>query len=163
MSFLRRAVRAGSLAATLAVSPFLMGFPAEAKNDPLTAEEIVKVLPGEWELDPSETSEDQRGDDRCGGRSTEVIRITPTEKGLLYESQRGHAPDEPGVHSDILTTSNAILLRYEGEKRLTPAGEPVQWLLFMPDKDHFFWMRVDWIENGGRTAMRRRCAIAPIS
>jgi hypothetical protein len=151
----------------LAVPTFLLGLPAEAKNDSLTSEEIVKVLPGEWELDPSETPEDRRGDDRCGGSEAEVIRITPTEAGLLYESQRGHAPNEPGVRSAILTTSNAILLRYEGEKRLTPSGEPVQWLLFMPDKDHFFWMRVDWLDKGhrtaGRTALRRRCETAPTS
>jgi hypothetical protein len=131
---------------------------AASAQELLSAEEILAIVPGAWESDPAEVAEDARGTHRCD-QEPEVIRIRRTDDGLVYESTYGYADDAALSRSAVRTTSNAILLRYDGEARLTPDGRPVEWLLFMPDRDHFFWVRTDWLNGGevNRTAMRRRC------
>lgn len=137
--------------------------PAKAQDGFLTYQNILAVLPGAWELAPSETDEADRGALRCDQEPT-VIRIVPDDDGLLrYESQNGYAEDAQVNRSTIRAIPDAILLQYEDEERVTPDGDLVQWLLFMPDRDHFYWMRTDWIETGGRTAMHRRCAELPVA
>ncbi|MBI1360354.1 MAG: hypothetical protein GC155_08730 [Alphaproteobacteria bacterium] len=49
-----------------------------------------------------------------------------------------------------------IRVHYQGEKRLTPAGREVEWLLIMVDRDTFYWHRTDWPATG-TTAPVKRC------
>jgi hypothetical protein len=156
-------LRIGATAA-LAIGAALALYAPAAAQDGLGYERILEVVTGAWELDPAEVAEEDRGEHRCG-QSPEVIRIVEEDGALRYESQSGYAPDAAINRSALRAIPNALVLQYEDEQRLTPAGEPVEWLLFMPDEDHFYWVRVDWLQSqpGGRTSMRRRCPEAPIA
>jgi hypothetical protein len=48
-----------------------------------------------------------------------------------------------------------IRVQYDGEQRLDANGKPVVWKLFMPDRDTFYWHRVDWPPRATTAAVRR--------
>lgn len=145
-----------------------LSLPAAAQVAPgeetLPPERILELISGSWEADPIETPEAERGAHRCE-QSPEVIRIVPTEDGPIFEYQRGNVEDAVVLRSAIRHLSMAIWLQYDLEWRRTPEGDLVDWMLFMPDEDHFFMVRRDWVRDGrfNRTPMRRRCPTGPVS
>jgi len=53
----------------------------------------------------------------------------------------------------------SVLIQYESEKRLGPNGEPLQWLLVMPEETSFYW-KVKTQDNEmsyGKTFLRFKC------
>jgi len=103
---------------------------------------------GAWELDPVE-SED-RGEFVCG-QTPLIIEIDRDAK--RYHSRSG---DFESAGAILNSGEKFIVLEYDGEERLTEAGDPVQWAMIFPDENSFYWYRLDW-EEGSRTGMRRRC------
>jgi hypothetical protein len=150
-------------------SALILATPAAAQSSPsaelLTPGDILDVLPGVWEIDPAELAKGVETTQRCED-DPQIIRFAPgvDDGAVLYESWFEDDPTRIR-RSTVRAEGDAIHIRYEGEERLTPDGDPVEWLLFMPDRDHFFWVRTDWIEDnpGGRTGMRRRCPGGAIS
>lgn len=155
-----------SAAATALAVSALMLVGAQA-NAELAYDEIIEVLPGTWEIDPAELDPEALEDDavnsmRCD-RNPLSITIDETDEGLVY---RGSfvGRDGDGHQSAVRHHPIAILLKYDNEDRTTPSGELVEWFLLMPDRDHHYWIRADWVESqpGARTGMFRRCP-GPIS
>lgn len=146
----------------------LAGSPAAAQVHPaeqtLPGTLVAELISGAWEADPIETPEAQRGNHRCD-QQPEVIRVSETDEGLLFEYQRGNLEEAMVLTSGIQFLTSAIWIRYHQEWRTTASGAPVEWFLFMPDRDHFFWARRDWVDGArfNRTPMRRRCPIGPVS
>lgn len=150
-------LRCVALAAALVVAA--PGSRAEAE---LAYDEIIAVLPGTWEIDPAELAPEAFEDEaanwmRCG-RNPLTIAIVETGEGLVYRGAYvGREGDEH--QSRIRHHPFALLLKYDNEDRVTPSGDLVEWYLLMPDRDHHYWVRADWVESqpGARTGLFRRC------
>ncbi len=136
----------------------LAGWSAPAAAE-LPHHEILEVISGTWELDPAETPDAER-ETRCDLNPVQ-IRISEGETGRVYESVYVGRP-ETARRSPIRSYPFAMHIKYENEARTTPAGALVEWLLIMPDADHYYWVRTDWVgsQPGGRTALFRRCPAA---
>ena len=117
----------------------------------------VAQLPGYWGWDMS----DLAPEDRQGSCADSPMRIWFEESGTRYNSQ--HVGDEQIATAPILLSlpsteaSGGFLIRYDGEDRLDDAGRPVEWLLVMESADAFYWVRLDWIDQGNRTRYMVRC------
>lgn len=151
-------LRAALIAALAAAAP------AAAQGETLPGEQVLALISGAWEADPIETPEANRADHRCDAKP-EVIRVVEGDAGPRFEYQRGHAEDAIALTSDVRLLTFAVWVQYEQEWRTTPEGDPVEWFFFMPDEDHFFMARRDWMRDGrfNRTTMRRRCPTGPVS
>lgn len=130
----------------------------------LPGEQVLELISGAWEADPIETPEANRGTHRCE-QQPEIISIRETDQGPVFEYTRGNTENPVILRSAIHSLTSALLIQYDEEWRLTPEGEPVRWMFFMPDKDHFFMARLDWVRDGrfNRTTMRRRCPESSVS
>ena len=127
--------------------------------DLLSYEEIIENIEGTWGI-PYDALDDEDVTIRCN-RSPITIRLTEDDGVLKYEAwQLGDDYINRAQVQTVVRTDGSIapfiLLRYEGEERLTDSGEPVQWRLAMTDLDSFFWQRTDWPPNSW-TAGRVRC------
>jgi hypothetical protein len=141
----------------------LLAMPAAALAQPIPAADIIKVLPDVWAMGmqkpPStELTFDCKADalhiriERGGsGKHIYISEFRDTD-GKVYASR-----------STVRYVSNlpafgmgGIVLQYDDEDRLDDKGRPVQWVLLMPDKDKFYWHRVDWRAERA-TAPSRRC------
>lgn len=128
----------------------------------LNDDQIMKRLPGVWAMETTLEGE-TTPKLQC---EKMAIRIT-IERGRdgknVYVSEmlnrESLSPGEDGISRSVISLSyygHAILLQYDGETRLDPAGKPVVWRLAMPDRNSFCWHREDWPE-GAVTAISRRC------
>lgn len=109
----------------------------------------IELANGRWELDPEETEEPGRF--TC---SDTPLMISTKERRYLY--QQGESRGEAEI---LAAEDNYIAIRYLDEDRLDDQGNPVVWVMVYPDDDHFYWQRLDWLQQGqgGRTNLRRRC------
>jgi hypothetical protein len=130
---------------------------APAQAEPLSPKAVTVAISGKWAIVPREPATPLPCD-------TEYVTIwTKTEDGkLIYYSR--WAEDAKVSRSEIKTvtfksgeTFSGIHIKYDGETRKDDEGNPVEWLLVMPDNDSFYWQRRDW-PFGYRTDMRKRCS-----
>ncbi len=139
--------------------------PSEADAQALSLAETMRALPGQWELDPAEVPEEDRGDFRCDQSPLEILITQDETGGFRYQSSKrgdNHADRSPVLSVPSRSGRPLFMVQYEGETRLGDDGEPVSWALEMPDRDHFYWIRSDWLYGHPvpRTPMRRRCPLA---
>ena len=130
-----------------------------AQSQLLSFEEIVETVEGYWGI-PYEADGDEKTQLRCD-KSPLRINVWREENRIVYESQMvGHDfIDRSDVSSELTRSGKKapfIVLRYEGEDRLTESGDVVEWRLFMTDPDTFYWQRTDW-DRRMTTAPRIRC------
>jgi hypothetical protein len=154
--------------AALLVSAAALAAPAAAQvhsaEQTLLGAVVAQIISGSWEADPVETREADRDSHRCD-QQPEVIRVSETDDGLLFEYQRGNLDGAAVLTSGIRFLTAAIWIQYDQEWRTTPEGDPVEWFLFMPDENHFFWVQRDRVNGDrfNRTPMRRHCPAGPVS
>lgn len=142
--------------------------PAALAQKLLTVDEIYKALPGVWSMETA----DPPGSPRTTHCDKNALRIhfeTDAVRGRMYVSELLR-PLKPGeTEADRIARSPvgvgkpasgvlsyAIMIQYDGEKRLDEQGKPVVWYLVMPDKDTFLWHRAGW-PTDSFTAPSRRC------
>ena len=136
-------------------APFLSGA-AEPSVQVLTAAEIERIE-GYWEIDPEHAPEDNI--QRC---DQSPLKIDISEDGATYRAEMVGIEDS-AVESPILARlklpDGALLIhiQYEGEERLDDQGQPVSWWLVSLNRNEFYWVRHDWMRDGGATVPRRRC------
>jgi hypothetical protein len=148
-------------ACLLAVAGLILAPSAHAQL--LSPHEIISVLPGRWAMEEAPDKPSGKPKIDCSSDLVVRIRIERNENTLIYISKYENEAD-PGSRSVIKASSpngdvnkpGAIVLQYEGEKRLDDKGKPVVWHLLMTDRDTFYWHRADW-PNGGTTEPSHRC------
>lgn len=117
----------------------------------------IRQLPGYWGWEMS----DLPLEERAGSCADGPLRIWFEEDGARYNSQQvGEAVIATApilVNLPSTETSAGFLIRYDGEDRLDDAGRPVAWILIMESADMFYWVRSDWVSEGGRTRSLVRC------
>ena len=112
---------------------------------------VLDRAEGRWALDPAET--EQRGRFTC---EDDPLVISIDKQAMRYRAVTSSSSDD----ADILTVGESFfVLRYDGEERLDENGQPLIWLFYLIDDDHFAWLRDDQVkkQNFGRTALRMRC------
>lgn len=136
-----------------------------AEGQALSFAETMRALPGQWELDPAEMSEEERGEFRCDAAPLEIVITPDPAGGYAYQSQR--MGEEDVARSAVMSVPARsgrplFMVQYEDETRLDDAGRPLAWAIEMPDANHFYWLRVDMLYGHPvpRTVMRRRCPVA---
>ena len=127
----------------------------------LSYKEILDSVEGYWGI-PYQADDNEVIPLRCD-QTPLKITLSRLDNRIIYESNL--AGDDFIERSDVSPVSDGaggyapcILLQYEGEDRLTEAGEPVQWRLIMTDRDTFYWQRADW-DFSMFTAPRVRCPV----
>lgn len=144
--------------------------PKDSRAEParlLEANEIIKVLPGRWQYrtdDGWKTNSNVSKEILCD-ESAERIWFERDAQGLVYYSQSGDSPksrSRVGFDWFLFVQRPVIRVQYDGERRKDANGRPVAWELFMPDRDTFYWHRIDW-PLGATTAPVRRCKDEVIS
>lgn len=136
-----QAVSAGALAALLYAGI------AQAQDD----FHVLDIVEGYWGWVVPE------GEDNPGSCESDPMRIWLSEDRRRYFSMQ-ESWDETAEGPILATDPRWILIQYDGEERLTDAGEPVAWVLFMDNPDEFRWIRRDWIGTGRSTYPLVRCA-----
>ncbi len=133
----------------------------------LNVADTLRALPGLWELDPSETPEAERAAFHCDAQALE-IRVTQAATGEpRFESQ--HVGVEHVARGPILAVAARsgrpmVMVRADapepgGVAQISADGDATEWVLEMPDADHFYWIRRDalYAHPVARTPLRRRC------
>lgn len=144
-----------------------LGFSAPTSAQALNVADTLRALPGLWELDPSETPDAERAEFHCDAAALE-IRVTQAETGEpRFESQHVGADDiARGPIFAVAARSGRpmVMVRAQAPEPGAAAqtdDEDVsaEWVLEMPDADHFYWIRRDqlYAHPVARTALRRRC------
>lgn len=145
----------------------LLATPLAHAGPPLTYEQILAELPGVWVMIPRDAAAPPMSQ-LCETASTR-ISIRQSGANAIYLSEfLGVLPDGK-VDEDRFSRSairrvaaapgfgmEGIHVQYEGEDRLDDNGRPVAWILFMPDRDTFYWHMVGW-PRGATTVPSRRC------
>ncbi|MEE2566149.1 hypothetical protein [Hyphobacterium marinum] len=100
------------------------------------------------------------GENNPGSCEDDPVHIWLSEDRHYYYSEKEGSGES--AEGPILSTDPRwIVIQYEGEERLTEAGEPVAWVLFMDSRDEFRWIRRDWIGTGRSTYSLVRCNDVP--
>jgi hypothetical protein len=63
---------------------------------------------------------------------------------------------DPAIYHLTDASEGVFVADIEGETRLTDAGAPVRWMLFMTGEDSFCWHRMDW-DSGMCTKDQIKC------
>tara|TARA_R110002072_G_scaffold57419_1_gene147679 strand:- start:1034 stop:1483 length:450 start_codon:yes stop_codon:yes gene_type:complete len=136
----------------IALAAFVFAPTALAQD---TGFHVLDVASGYWGWELPE------GEDGGGTCADDPLHIWLSEDRTRFFS--AHEGDDLTVEADILSTDSGWLaIRYDGEERLTDAGEPVVWILFLDSRDRFRWIRQDWIGTGRSTYPLVRCDDAQI-
>jgi len=115
---------------------------------------IFSVLPGTWAWE-------NNSEFGCDGNS-QAISFTRDKKVMLLKYKDESKEQEIPAHAvryRVLQSEPHLRMAIEGEKRTTPAGDPVVWEVVMLGPDRFCWHRTDW-EPDGCTAAAIRCPVA---
>jgi hypothetical protein len=114
---------------------------------------IFAVLPGTWAWE-------QNAEFGCEGNS-HAISFTRDRKVMLLkyrqESKEQEIPAD-AVRYQVLQSEPHLRMVIEGEKRTTPAGDPVVWDVVLLGPDRFCWHRTDW-QPGACTPAVVRCPV----
>jgi len=116
---------------------------------------------GVWALDPQYASKEELLEYSC---KANPLTISIDKEKNLFESKH---PDSDINKAGITSNSiNSLEIQYENEQRVMDNGELQVWVMYFLDKDHFAWVRQDWIIDGkvtGGTTPRMRCPMDLIS
>jgi hypothetical protein len=114
---------------------------------------VFSVLPGRW-------ASDQFPAFGCGGNWQEISFTRDRKLMLLKFKEESKEQEIPAsaVRYHVLQAEPNLRMAIEGEKRVTPTGEPVVWDVVMLTPDKFCWHRADW-EPGACTPALVRCPI----
>ncbi len=116
---------------------------------------------GEWAFDPEQATEEQMKSFNC---KSNPMSVNINQQGLVYTStQMGDVTSKAKI---LFATDTFLKIQYENEERLMDNGKPHVWIMYFVDRDHFVWIREDWIKDGditGSTQMRIRCQRLEIS
>lgn len=130
----------------------------------LTSAEVVANIAGTW-VDGPES--DEPGICSEGEHRIWLVRDAD-DRLIFHEAWAGQfmTTSQSGKHKTGVARllplgadasgPGALAIRYDGEKRVMPDGDLVEWLLIMPDKESFYWKRRDWTGDD-RTAASIRC------
>jgi hypothetical protein len=136
---------------------------------PVSANDIVDELPGLWVMNEAAKVSDPPKVD-CKKQASRIwfessgngdLTFFSRQEGEMRENNYFNGSRQ--VQSDVRfipdiwkTGMGAIRVQYVGETRLDEQGKPVAWILFMPNRNMFYWHREGWPE-GAVTAPSYRC------
>ncbi|MCF6275178.1 MAG: hypothetical protein L3J05_05385 [Robiginitomaculum sp.] len=110
---------------------------------------------GIWALDPQYASKEELVEYSC---KTNPLTISIDKEKNVFKVRH---PDSDANKAAIISSSaNSLVIMYENEERVMDNGKLQVWGMYFLDKDHFTWVRQDWIKDGkitGRTTPRMRC------
>lgn len=157
-----RLTRIGAAGAIALAALFVSVTQARAQD----ALDAVRDAEGHWDW---ATTPDEAAEARPAGRPDQpclgvTMQIWMSEDGRRFNSQWSGEGDEiaTGPVLLVLPERDGFMIRYDGEDRLDPEGNPVSWILLMTSRDSFVWVRRDWVGTGGSTRPMVRCEADPI-
>ena len=147
------------LIATIAITIFLMTSIACVKQSENVSERLNRLNNTYWSVDPE--SETTNIGEKALYDCDNPMKLTISENAKQMTVRvNSNAVKANILNSGFLVSGPfTVLIQYENEKRLDPTGEPLQWMIVMPDETSFYWKvkPQDSDMAYGKSLLRQKC------